>query len=422
MIRLLYTYLLLTPLLTVGQSLTIQDIWSQSDKDLILQQRRLEMKVKQEELKELKASRIPVFYVDANLQRNLIIPTTPVPAIAFDPSAKDGAVIPLKFATKWSSKAGVQLEWGIFDPLRSLEDQQKALAIEKANLNIETYRQDWKKEATLAYASVVLATEQYTLARQDSIHYDKICKISKSRYDEGRDNLISYLSAQQEFERKRIQQREAWAVLVDADLELRKYVDLDSTQYLTSNIEDIISNLRAYNSQNYNLSSLQIDLKDYTLQQQAVKKQLYPSLKVNAYLGEQYFSNEFRLDRGTEWYGNSYVNLAMRIPLSSFLTAKPTLNKISWQSNSTALLIQQEQKNDHIRSQQKQAKIKACQQKLEHLHVILDLSKSSNQSQEALYHEGRALLSDLNQSIIQVNQAQRAVWQQSFELIKLMLE
>ncbi len=387
-----------------------------------MQQRNLQKKVKQEELNELKTNRIPVFYIDANLQRNLIIPTTPVPAIAFDPSAKDGAVVPLKFATKWSSKAGVQLEWVIFDPKQNLEYQQKDLAIQKANLNIEAYKQEWKEKATLAYAAVVLATKQYIVAQQDSIQYDNILKISKIRYEEGRETDINYRGAQQEFERKRIQLGEAWAVLLDADLELRKYIDLDSIPYLSSSIADMIALLEAYQSQNYNLSTLQVDLKDYTLQQKAIKRQLYPALKINAYFGEQYFSNEFRLDRGSEWYGNSYVNLTMRIPLSSFFTAKPTLNKILWQANATGLNIQQEQKVDHIRLQQKQAKINAAKQKLDRLNIIVDLTQSSKQSQQALYNEGRALLSDLNQSIIQVHQAQRAVWQQSFELIKLMME
>ncbi|WP_164122839.1 TolC family protein [Sphingobacterium sp. xlx-130] len=422
MTRLLHLYLLLAPFLTFGQSLTIQDLWNQSDKDLVVQQRNLQKKVKQEELNELKTNRIPVFYIDANLQRNLIIPTTPVPAIAFDPSAKDGAVVPLKFATKWSSKAGVQLEWVIFDPKQNLEYQQKDLAIQKANLNIEAYKQEWKEKATLAYAAVVLATKQYIVAQQDSIQYDNILKISKIRYEEGRETDINYRGAQQEFERKRIQLGEAWAVLLDADLELRKYIDLDSIPYLSSSIADMIALLEAYQSQNYNLSTLQVDLKDYTLQQKAIKRQLYPALKINAYFGEQYFSNEFRLDRGSEWYGNSYVNLTMRIPLSSFFTAKPTLNKILWQANATGLNIQQEQKVDHIRLQQKQAKINAAKQKLDRLNVIVDLTQSSKQSQQALYNEGRALLSDLNQSIIQVHQAQRAVWQQSFELIKLMME
>ena len=91
-------------------------------------------------------------------------------------------------------------------------------------------------------------------------------------------------------------------------------------------------------------------------------------------------------------------------------------------ANVAGLNIQQEQKVDRIRSQQKETKINAAKQKLDRLNVILDLTQSSKHSQEALYNEGRTLLSDLSQSIIQVYQAQRAVWQQSFELIKLMME
>src|SRR5690606_7761934 len=66
-------------------------------------------------------------YGDANLQRNLIIPTTPVPTIAFDLDAAEGVIIPLKFTTKWSAKVGLQAEWRIFDPKQRLDEKEREL-------------------------------------------------------------------------------------------------------------------------------------------------------------------------------------------------------------------------------------------------------------------------------------------------------
>src|SRR5690606_23885020 len=136
--------------------------------------------------REVLTNRIPVFYVDANIQRNLIIPTTPVPAIAFDPTAPDGAIIPLKFATKWSSKAGIQLEWNLFDPKRKANEQEQKLNVEKALLQAKEHAQDWQRDAALAYASVVLATQQYELALQDSTTYAEILDVYRARYEAGR--------------------------------------------------------------------------------------------------------------------------------------------------------------------------------------------------------------------------------------------
>jgi outer membrane protein TolC len=231
--------LVIFPIFVQAQALSIEQLWNNVDQSLTHQQDLLRKEIKEQELKEIKSNRIPVFYIDANLQRNLIIPTTPVPAIAFDPNALDGAIIPLKFATKWSSKAGIQMEWSLFDPKRQLNEKQQSLEIQKAEIIRDQHKQDWKHDATLAYASVVLATQQYEMALKDSASYADILQISKARYEAGRLPSNQYLSAQQEYERKRITLYEAWSVLIDADLELRKYTNLENTQTLSSNIEAI---------------------------------------------------------------------------------------------------------------------------------------------------------------------------------------
>src|SRR5690606_10869616 len=117
---------------------------------------------------------LPVLYGDANLQNNLIIPTTPVPSIAFDPNASADAITPLRFATRWSSKAGLQLEWQIFDTSRSKEVSIKDHELQIAQIEAEESLHQWRVDATLAYTAVVLAHEQNTQSREDSVLYAQI--------------------------------------------------------------------------------------------------------------------------------------------------------------------------------------------------------------------------------------------------------
>ncbi|MDR2282299.1 MAG: TolC family protein [Sphingobacterium sp.] len=419
---LVYLLSLLIPGLCQSQSLSIEGLWLQMESGIAHRQRALQVEVRKQELKEFQTNRIPVFYVDANLQRNLIVPTTPVPAIAFDPNATDGAIIPLKFATKWSSKAGLQVEWELFDPRRRLDEQQKSLEVKRAELDLRQQQVDWQHDATLAYAAVVLATEQYALAQQDSMAYQDILRVTQARYEEGREKSVNYLTAQQEFERKRIQLQEAWSVLWDADLELRRFTDLETTKVLSSNIKDIAAFVRTYDPENVTLLALELDRKSYELQHRALRSGLLPSLKANAYLGEQYFSNEFRLDRGKEWYGSSYVNLALRMPLSAFFTVQPTFRKLRAQSEITSLKLREETDSDRISSQQQQVKVAAAQSKLERLEAVMRLAEQVKQEQEQTYREGRLLLTDLNLSINQLNQAKRDVWQAGYDLIRALME
>src|SRR5690606_32176542 len=98
----------------------------------------------------------------------------------------EGAIIPLKFATRWLSKAGVQLEWNLFDPKRATNEKEQELNIRQAEIQTAQNARDWQRDATLAYASVVLATQQYELARQDSAAYADILRVSAARYEAGR--------------------------------------------------------------------------------------------------------------------------------------------------------------------------------------------------------------------------------------------
>lgn len=143
------------PFWAIGQSLSIEALHERVSQSLRYQQDLIQTEMSRAALAEARANRIPVFYIDANLQRNLIIPTTPVPAIAFNPDAQDGEIIPLQFATRWSSRAGVQLEWQLFDPKRALDEKEQALSVREAEITTAQNAQDWKRDATLAYAAVV---------------------------------------------------------------------------------------------------------------------------------------------------------------------------------------------------------------------------------------------------------------------------
>lgn len=418
----LFLYLLFAaPVFIQAQTLSIQQLWENANQNIIYQQNQLKKQIVEQELLELKTNRIPIFYIDANLQRNLIIPTTPVPAIAFDPSSQEGAIIPLKFATKWSSKAGVQVEWNIFDPKRKVEEQQKALEIEKSQLDQQLSLQTWKNDATLAYASIVFATEQYKLTQEDTKLYEEIVSITKERYDAGREPSSNYITAQQELERHQIQLYESWSVLQEADLELRKYSNLDTTQYLTSNFAEIVQNLQNWDNTNYDIKTLEVDKSISELQIASIKRQLLPTLTFNGYLGEQYFSNELKLARKEEWFGNSFVNLALRIPLSGYFTTQPTIKKIALNKDLIDKQIQDIARNEDIENNQNNLKILAADKKIEAFKRIEALALQNKNEQQEAYKVGRILLTVYSDALKGYHKAKQDVWQAQYDLLKLLL-
>lgn len=413
--------LLILPWLGYSQSLRVEELAQYRDKSLRMQEKQTELAIKKAEKQQLNSNRIPLIFGDANLQRNLIIPTTPVPAIAFDPQADEGAILPLKFATRWNSKAGVQLSWDLFNPTQQADQASKDIELEKANLQIQKEEQDWLKEAIKAYAASVLASEQLRLAIADSSNYQQILEISKQRAEAGREKQADYISAQQEMTRKLIQWQEAWAVLQEADIQFRGLLAQEDLQFLSSNIADIQSYVECLQEQDYTVQLLELDRNSAVLDLKNLRKQLLPTLTFNAYFGAQFFSNSFNIIESDRWYGNSFANIGLKLPISAYISNRPAYQKSNLQEKLSRIKIQQQQNDWQQQQVIKEKKVFAAKQKIVRLQHILDLAQQLLDQQKAAYTEGRLLLSEYNKANGELIKAKQDLWQAQFDLISLSL-
>ncbi len=188
-----------------AQGFSIDDLWNSFGSDQKLKQARTQLSIADIKLKTEKGTRLPLIYADGNLQRNLIIPSTPVPAIAFDPSANPGDILPLQFATDWSAKVGLQFSMDLFNPAKSASIKSVALDKKAAQLDYEQTLKDWKKNATIAYGKVVVSSKQYLEAAADSATYAGILAVVTERTKAGRASTLDLNRAKQELLRKQTQ-------------------------------------------------------------------------------------------------------------------------------------------------------------------------------------------------------------------------
>lgn len=405
-----------------AQSLSLMDLWNYADQGRSLKEKKLNKEVQEEQLNVRRSERFPVIYGDANLQRNLIIPTTPVPAIAFDPNAEEGAILPLKFSTKWNSKAGLQLEWDLFNPNRKTQQQEDQIALEKAKVEESLAEQDWRTNATLAYASIVLATAQYQFALKDSALFEEINAINKERFLAGRGSSEEYSLSQQEVQRKRILMHESWSILQEANLELGRYYSLDSITVLSNNMEEIIMELEGYEKKGYNQKLIELDQQLSIIQLNGIKRQALPSLSFNAYYGAQYFSNSLNLVDKSNWYGYSYANLGLRIPISAYFSNSSAIRKAQLSEKVFLQQLEDLQLNDGIDQKQKRGKIIFSKQKIEALEKIKDLAFQNKEEKLAAYQSGRILLIDFNKASSDYLKSCQDIWQAKYDLLKIILE
>ena len=405
-----------------AQSLSIKELWNYIGQASNLKVKKLNKEVQAAQLNVRRSERFPIIYGDANLQRNLIIPTTPVPAIAFDPNAEEGATLPLKFSTKWNSKAGLQLEWDLFNPNKKTQQQEDLIALEKAKVEESMAEQDWKINSTLAYASIVLATEQFQYALKDSALFEEINNINKERFLAGRGSSEDYTLSQQEIQRKKIFMYESWSILKEANLELGRYYPLDSIRVLSNNMEEILIELGTYEKKIYDQQLIELDQQLSIIQLNGIKRQVLPSITFNAYYGAQYFSNSFNIIDKSNWYGYSYANLGLRIPISAYFSNSSAIRKAELSEKVFIQQLEDLHMNDAIDKKQKQEKIIFSKQKIESLKKIKELALQNKEEKLAAYQAGRILLIDFNKSNSDYLKSCQDIWQAKYDLLKILLE
>src|SRR5690606_36276271 len=65
-----------------------------------------------------------------------------------------------------------------------------------------------------------------------------------------------------------------------------------------------------------NLQKLQQQSKLADIQLNTAKNGFLPTLSLNGYYGSRYYDNSFQLFKGGNWFGNSFINIGLRVPIT----------------------------------------------------------------------------------------------------------
>lgn len=413
--------ILFTSFASAAQGLSIDSLWAAASSYEKLKQANTNLELANLNIKAEKLGRLPLIYAEGNLQRNLIIPSTPVPAIAFDPGAAPDEILPLKFATDWSAKAGVQFSMDVFNPQSKLALKTAELERKTAELDYKQTLKDWKKDATAAYAKVVISSAQYIEAIADSARYSEIAVVTQERQKAGRTTLVELNKARQELINKKTQVFEAYRVLEVANIELAKFVDIGQFRQLSSSIAYIVSKLAA-EGENLQLESLQIEQQKIDLQLKNLKVEALPTLSLNAFYGNQFYNNNFSLWNNNNWFGNSYVNVGVRLPISEVVDRALKKKQFGLQHQLLLSQYREEQGLDAANKRLWQLNVAQAQKVLENARAIELLSSENLTLVQDQYRAGKILLTVLNAELSEHFKNKKNVWQAEYDHLLALLE
>lgn len=367
-------------------------------------------------LKIQKSKRLPLIYGDANLQRNLIVPVTPVPAIVFNPNALPNEITPLQFATDWSAKAGFQFSLDIFNAQNQLDIQKAEIEKKKSEISKKETEEDFDKLIIDFYAQTYLSQLQYELSLLNETKFKETLQIILIRNEEGRASDLEKNNALQKAFDLEMTTNEAEYVLKNKFLQLATYIDITEFERLSTSIDDVL--LIDFEINNYDIELLKLNIEEKNNDIQNSKLTLFPKLSLNAYYGTQFFNNHLKLIDSDYWYGNSFVSFSIKIPLTDHYEKKLKTKLFTYdleifQSKLSALELEKS-----IYLEQRENKVEVLKNKILKQKQIIDLIEKNIEIIKVKLDLGTVLISEYNSEIEKLFTQSQKFWQLSYDLLK----
>lgn len=309
----------------------------------------IDAKINKEKTREARLSRIPEIYGDLNVQRNLIIPVTPVPSNAFNPNAPEGQLTPLRFTTKWTANTGLNASVDLFNPEKRQAIREALIQEELTRLDNESTRHDLTFEVGKAYAASLIAFEQLRLAVADTLTKAKVLEVSQQQFDQGRLLLASLNQAIADRNASLNKYDEALGIYEenrDQLLYLLGYAP-DGTMSIAfeDNLENLFQIFVTKGEQaggNFSFNKLRQNEALLNTQIKAANAAFLPAITFKAYYGANYFDNNFEIFKSANWNGNSFLNVGVRVPITEGFIRKNRIKQLELEKQGNELRYQYE--------------------------------------------------------------------------------
>jgi outer membrane protein TolC len=316
-------------------------LWSVNNSPSLITN-RLKLQQDEEELSRIRRAKFPVLDLSGDLRRNLIIPSTPIPAFIINPAAGPDEMLFMKFNTRWNSTAGMNLSLDIFNPASYRQTKEQKLQNKIDRYDLQISENDIRSEVAQAYAACVISQDQVESLRGDTAFYNKSLAEAEVLYNQKQISLTEKNNIVIAYNTSMMQFHKAENVLYESKANLLYLLGVEVTAmnldsvHLSEDIPALYEKMKPEMQEylNYTEDSgttgagLSRQTEIISLAQSRVKSsrlQMAPSLSLKGFYGSNYYNNDFTLSNGDFWYGNSYMALSVKIPVSQvFTTSKET--------------------------------------------------------------------------------------------------
>lgn len=382
-------------------------------------------------IKQIRAQNLPQVALAYDYLYNPIIRTNIVPVGQFlpIPTNENRAI---KFGTKYNQMAGLQLMQPIFDAsVRSkIKDSQLQYRLKKDQVTIAN--EELIYEVAKTFVSIMTKQEQLNISKLDTLRTASTLKIFQNRYSDGTILKMDYNKAKVTHNNSIFAYKELISDLIIEKIYLAFLTNLQANTIDVVDIDNIFTeqnlNMVTQSNETKTVSKIiELDRKILLAQQQikGEKAKYLPKLSLNGYLGADQFSNNLQPFQSNNWFGNSFVGLALRLPIT---IGENKWNKISqFQSQIKSLNFQKEEELKLTAKNKQSAlqEIRSLKEESKSYAANIDLLKENVQLYNERLQAGQETYVNVNleeieyqKEIQKLNNVNNKIWQQWLLFLK----
>lgn len=302
---------------------------------------RLKEQQAEYKLSQTKLDYLPEIYATSDFRRNIIVPSTPIPASMINPSAPKDELMYMRFNTPWSSGAGLNLAFDIFNPetIGRKSEQEKQLKISQFDSRIA--ENDLRANVSQAYIDCAIAQAQLDAITADTTYYAELFNEAKTLYKRENISLADKNNSEMNYNASLTRFHQAKNILHNTKINLLLNLGEELSEeklnqlHLSDDIQLLYSKMTSgslmddENSLSQSRQAELISLSELKTRNAVLK--YAPSLSLSGYYGANYFGKELKLSNTDKWFGNSFVALSLRIPISQSLSTAKEVSQLRMQ-------------------------------------------------------------------------------------------
>lgn len=382
-------------------------------------------------IKQIRAKNLPQIALAYDYLYNPIIRTNIVPVGQFSPIPTD-EVRAIKFGTKFNQIAGLQVMQPIFDAsIRSkIKDSQLQYRIKKDQVTIAN--EELTFEVAKTFVTILTKQEQLKTSKLDTLRTARTLKIIRNKYSDGNILKMDFNKAKINHNNSIFAFKELISDLITEKIYLAFLTNLQAETIDVVDIDNIITeqnlDILTQTNETKTVSKInELDSRILLAQQQikGEKAKYLPKLSLNGYLGADQFSNDLQPFQSNTWFGNSFLGLSLRLPITIGENKSNKLNQFQSQIESLNFQKDEELKVTEKNKQTALQEISTLKEEAKFYTANVDLLKENVQLYNERLQAGQETYENVNleeieyqKEIQKLNNVNNKIWQQWLLFLK----